>query len=152
MNTNGSNDTDRSADRSAAGRDERLQAEAERAERLGLASGANAAVDRYRLVMRALRQPLPAQLPADFAVRLARRIVQPEERGSIEDWLVSIVLFGVGVAGLFYLQPVMASVLESVHFTLPRVPWSLLVAVGIAIGVAWAVDRGAAQFKRTHVH
>jgi hypothetical protein len=132
--------------------DERLQSEAERAERMGSPPGANPAVDRYRLVMRALRHPLPAQLPADFAVRLAARVVQPEAHGGIEDWLVSLVLLGVGVAGLAYLQPVMASVLESVHFRLPGVPWPLLVGAIVAIGVAWVVDRGADQFKRTQAH
>lgn len=129
-------------------RDARLQDVAERAERQGLAAGGDAAVDRYRLVMRALRRPLAVQLPADFAARVAARIVLPEERGSVEDWLVSIVLLGVGVAGLFYLQPVMAGVLASVHFALPKVPWPLLVAGAIAIGVAWAVDHGAAHLKR----
>jgi hypothetical protein len=132
---------------SDGGRDARLQIEAERAERMGLPAGAHATVDRYRLVMRALRQPLAAQLPADFAARLAARVVQPEERGSSEDWLVSIVLFCVGAAGLFYLQPVMASVLAGMHYKLPGVPWPLLAAGAVAIGVAWAVDRGASHLK-----
>jgi len=128
--------------------DARLQDAAERAERLGLAPGANPAVDRYRLVMRAMRQPLAAQLPADFAARIAARIVLPEERGSVEDWLVSVLLLAVGVAGLLYLQPVMADVLASMHFALPKVPWPLLVASGIAVAVALAVDWGVAQLKR----
>lgn len=131
-----------------ADRDARLQAEAERAERMGLPPGGSAAVDRYRLVMRALRQPLAVQLPADFAARMAARIVMPDERGSLDDWLVSVLLLAVGVAGLVYLQPVMAQVLASVHFAMPKVPWPLLAAGGIAVGVAWAVDRGAAQLKR----
>ena len=129
-------------------RDARLQAEAERAERNGLAPGANAGVDRYRLVMRALRQPLAVQLPADFAARVSARIVLPEERGSVEDWLVSVLLLAVGVAGLLYLQPVMAEVLASMNFRLPTVPWPLLLAGGVAMSVAWAVDQGAARFKR----
>ena len=129
------------------GHDARLQDDAERAERLGLPAGADPAVDRYRLVMRALRQPLAAQLPAGFATRLAARVVQPEERGSREDWLVSIALFCVGAAGLFYLQPVMAAVLAGMHFNLPRVPWPLLAGGAVAIGVAWALDRGAARFR-----
>ncbi len=128
--------------------DARLQDAAERAERLGLAPGADAAVDRYRMVLRALRQPLAVQLPADFAARMSARIVLPEERGSAEDWLVSVLLFAVGGSGLFYLQPVMAEVLASMNFRLPSVPWPLVLAGGIAIAVAWAVDRGAAQFKR----
>lgn len=143
MNKNERNGTDAGP----AGADERLQAEAERAERMGLPAGTNATVDRYRLVMRALRQPLAAQLPADFAARLAARVVQPEERGSSEDWLVSILLFGLGVAGLVYLQPVMASVMAGMHFNLPRVPWPLLVGGAVAIGVAWALDRGASHFR-----
>ena len=50
------------------------QERALRAERLGLADGgADARLDDYRRIARALRQPLPDPLPADFAERVARR-------------------------------------------------------------------------------
>lgn len=131
-------------------REAALQARAEAAERQGLPPGEGAAVDRYRLVLRALRQPLAAQLPAGFAAQVAARIAHPEDKASVEDWLISLVLLAVGVTGLAYLQPVMASVLASMHVSLPRVPWPLLAAAGAALAVAWAVDRGAAQWKHHH--
>lgn len=131
-------------------RDARLQAQAEAAERAGLPAGGNAAVDRYRLVMRALRQPTDAQLPAGFAAQVAARIAHPEERSAFEDWLVSVALLAVGIAGLTYLQPVMATVLAGMHVSLPQVPWHLLAAAAAAVAVAWLVDRGASRWKQDH--
>ena len=51
--------------------DMRLQDEAERAEREGLPAGRDPRVDRYRLIVRALRQPLEPRLPADFDTHVA---------------------------------------------------------------------------------
>ena len=131
-------------------REARLQAMAEAAERQGLPAGADPAVDGYRLVMRALRMPLAHALPADFAARVARRVALPEERHALEDGLLSLLLLGVGITGLVYLQPVMAGVLASMHVDLPRVPWPLLVAAAAAVSVAWLVDRGATHWKHHH--
>jgi len=131
-------------------REASLQAQAEAAERQGLPHGANPAVDRYRLVLRALRAPLAIDLPADFAARVARRIAPPEERHALEDGLLRLLLLGIGITGLFYLQPVLATVLDSMHVSLPRVPWPLLVAAAAAVAVAWLVDRGATHWKQQH--
>ena len=132
--------------------DAHLQAQAQQAEQTGLPPGQNPGVDRYRLVLRALRMPVDEQLPADFARRIATRLEQPEERGSVEDFLTSIALLGVGIAGLAYMQPVMASILASLHYTLPRVPVPLLIAGGIGIAVAWLLDRGVSMRRHTHSH
>jgi hypothetical protein len=59
-------------------------------------------------------------------------------------------LLGIGITGLVYLQPVLATVLESMHVSVPRVPWPLLVAAGAAVAVAWLVDRGATHWKQHH--
>lgn len=48
-----------------------LQERALRAERLGLDDSADQALRRYRVVARALRQPLDENLPADFASKVA---------------------------------------------------------------------------------
>ncbi len=130
--------------------DAQLQAQAQRAEQMGLAPGGNPGVDRYRLVLRALRMPLAEHLPADFAQRVAAKIVQPEDRGSVEDFLTTLGLLGMGIAGLAYMQPVMASVLQRMHFHFPTVPVPLLVAGGIGIAVAWLLDRGVAMRKHAH--
>ena len=74
----------------ARDRDMRLQAEADRAEREALAPGGDPRVDRYRLVVRALRRPLQPQLPADFAARVAAMASRTCAKAcdGFEDWLV----------------------------------------------------------------
>jgi len=52
---------------------EKLQDAAARAEREQLPSG-DPQVDAYRLIWRALKQPLPVSLPADFAQQVARKL------------------------------------------------------------------------------
>ena len=89
-------------------RDESLQAEAEAAERLQLPPGGNAVVNEYRLVMRALRQPIAEGLPADFAARVARRMMFAEERGSFEDWMISVLMLLMAAVGLYFIQPLLA--------------------------------------------
>ena len=128
----------------------RLQAEAEAAERQQLPSAANPAVNEYRLVMRALRQPPPEGLPADFAVRMARRVLFAEERGSLEDWLVTGLMLAMAVGALFYLQPVLAQLAGAFQLTLPALPYPLLFAAAIAVGLAWAIDQGASRIGFLH--
>jgi hypothetical protein len=123
----------------------RLQAEAEAAERQQLPPAANPAVNEYRLVMRALRQPPPDGLPADFAARVARRVLFAEERGSFEDWLVTGLMLAMAAGALFYLQPVLAQVAGAFQVSLPALPWPLLMAAAVAVGLAWAVDQGVSR-------
>jgi len=125
----------------------RLQAEAEAAERQQLPPAANPAVNEYRLVMRALRQPPPDGLPADFAARVARRVLFAEERGSFEDWMVTALMLVLAAGALFYLQPVLAQVAGAFQLSLPALPWPLLFAAAAAIGVAWAIDQGVSHLK-----
>lgn len=126
-------------------REARLQAAAEQAERLGQPAGSDPELDRHRLVIRALNRPTALQLPADFAARIAKRILVAEEKSSIEDWLMTALLFGMGVIGLVYMQPVIALVVQRVHIDMPQLPWSMLAATLAGIAVAWAVDRGASR-------
>ena len=125
--------------------DERLQAEAEAAERLQLPPGANPMVNEYRLVMRALRQPPGQELPADFAARIARRVLFAEERGSLEDWMVTALMLALAAGALFYLQPLLAQVVGTFQVSLPSVPWPLLGAAAVAVGLAWAVEQGTSR-------
>ena len=124
----------------------RLQAEAELAERQRLPASGRPELDRYRLVLRALRQPLAVQLPADFAATVAARVVLAEDKSSLEDWLMTLLLLALAVAGLVYALPVAASVLGQLHFKLPTLPWPLLVAAVVSVAVAWALDRGALRW------
>jgi hypothetical protein len=126
-------------------REERLQAEAEAAERQGLPPGRDAAVDEYRLVMRALRLEPVAGLPLGFAARVARRVMFAEERGSVEDWIVTGLMLAMAAGGLYYLYPVIARMMATVHLDLPTLPWPLLLAAGAAVAVSWCIEQGAAR-------
>jgi hypothetical protein len=65
-----------------------LQEQALRAERLGLDPTSDADVQGYRTVMRALKEPLDVQLPADFAAKTARKATQRTTSNmSLELWL-----------------------------------------------------------------
>ena len=129
--------------------DERLQAEAEAAERQGLPPGGNPVVNEYRMVMRALRRAPPEGRPADFAARVARRVLFAEERGSMEDWMVTALMLGLAAAALIYMLPVLAKVVGALHVSLPTAPWPLLVAAAVAVGLAWAIEQGFAA-KNKH--
>ncbi len=133
-------------------REARLQAEAEAAERQQLPPGPNPAVNEYRLVMRALRQPPSESLPMDFAARVARRVLFAEERGSFEDWMVTALMLVMAAAGLIYLLPMLSRVVASFDVQLPTLPWPMLAATAAAVGLAWLVDQGATVWRQQHPH
>lgn len=139
----------RDIDQRALEQQARLQAQAELAERQQLPASGDPALDSYRLVIRALNQPLAEQLPADFAARVAARVGFSEERSSPEDWLMTGLMLVLAVAGLFYMRPVMASILGQFHFQLPSLPWPLLAAASASVAVAWALDRGAIGWRNS---
>ena len=126
-------------------REARLQAAAEQAECLGHPPGVDPGLDRHRLVIRALNRPTALQLPADFAARIAKRVLLAEERSGIEDWLMTLLLLGVGLIGLVYMQPVIALVVQRVHIDMPQLPWPMIAATGAGIAVAWIVDRSVSR-------
>ena len=125
----------------------RLQAQAELAERQGLPPGRDPQLDQYRLVIRALRQPPMDALPADFALRVAARVRLSEDGSNFEDWLVTVLLLAMAIVGLVYVQPVLANVISRLHFNLPTLPWPLLAAAAVSVGLAWVVDRGASTWR-----
>ena len=133
---------------SEADRDARLQRAALEAERLGLPPG-DPVLDRERLLLRALRAEPPAALPADFAARVAQRAERVATRAGPEDWMMTLLLGGLGIGALVYLQPFLLGVLRTLDLrvALPTLPWPMLVATAVAIGVAWAVDQGAMRIR-----
>ena len=127
--------------------DMRLQDEAERAEREGLPAGRDPRVDRYRLIVRALRLPLEPRLPADFDTHVAGLALRRDGDG-IEDLLVSLLLLAMGVGALLFVGPSLAKMMQAmVSITLPPLPWHQAVIAAICIGVVWAIDQG---WTRTH--
>jgi hypothetical protein len=123
-------------------REARLQAAAEQAERQGLQSGLDPELDRMRLVVRALRQEPVAQLSPNFARAVAVLAARREKQSAPEDWVMTALLGLLGIGGLFYLQPFMVKVLGEIHLDLPHIPWPMVIATGVAIAAAWAVDQG----------
>ena len=137
---------------SAFDREARLQAAAADAERRGLPPG-DPLLDRERLLLRALRIPPADGLPADFARVVALRAERLDARAAPEDWMMTLLLGALGIAALVYLQPVLLAVLRTLdlQLALPSLPWPMLVATAVAIGVAWGLDQGAMRFgSRRH--
>ncbi len=123
--------------------DKHAQAEAERAEREQSAASGDPRVNRYRLIVRALKQPLQPQLPADFAARVVAAIEQREHGDGLEDWMVVLLLFAMGVGGLLFVGPTLANIAHSmVSISLPPLPWNQLVMAALCIGIVWAIDSG----------
>jgi hypothetical protein len=124
-------------------REARAQAEAERAERTNATAGGDPRVDRYRLIVRALRQPLQPQLPADFAARVVAAAAGAEQGDGFEDWLVVLLMLGLGLGALFFVVPALAVFVHSmVSIRLPAMPWHQLTIALACIGVVWAIDSG----------
>jgi hypothetical protein len=136
MNTNGpdTNDVDR---------DVRRQAEAEIAERGGLATGRDPEVDRHRLIVRALRQPLEPQLPDDFAVRVAKLAAHRSGTG-VEDFLLTSLLLVLGIVALLFVGPALAKAAQMiVSSQLPaQLSWRPLGTAAVCIGLVWMIDSG----------
>lgn len=119
----------------------RLQALAEQAEREGLAASGDPQLDRYRLVARALRQPLMHALPEDFAAHVLRRIGHAEERSGLEDGLTTALLLVMAVVGLLVMQPFLGVIIDQFQVSIPDLPWPQLVGSVFCIGVVWQIDR-----------
>lgn len=82
-------------------REWRAQERALRAERLGLdPSNGDAHVRRYRMLARALREPMPAALPDDFAQQVAAKVAATQARSKADDSRLEFALIGTLVATL----------------------------------------------------
>jgi hypothetical protein len=116
----------------------RLQEQALRAERLGLDPRGDATLQRYRTVMRALRQPLDENLSPDFAAQMAARVQQRTAVDTrLELWMstallgmLGAILLGVVVMyGQQWLQMTWATM--AAHSLLS--PWLVALAVSMAL-------------------
>lgn len=125
----------------------RLQAEAERAERERFPPSRDLRLDRYRLIVRALRQPLEPQLEADFDARVAS-IAERGRNDGFEEWMIVLLLLVLGVGGLLFVGPALANAAHTmVSVRLPPLPWHEFALAAICIGVVWTIDIG---WGRTH--
>ena len=115
-------------------------------ERSGLPDSADPRVARYRLIARALRQPLPDALPADFARRIAAQVETPaldtrlELRSQIA--LVALLLISGGVVALIYGESWGAAIASVLPSSATTSGWAL--ALIACLGVSWGIE----QLKR----
>ncbi|GLQ46905.1 hypothetical protein GCM10007862_19560 [Dyella lipolytica] len=125
----------------AAEREWALQEQAVNAERLSLDPTDDAAVSRYRIVARMLRQPLDESLPLDFADQVA---AQARRRNAVDmrlELCLSVTLLGLLAAVLVVLTAFHGQEwLQLIRAVLPTHalmnPWLLLLAVCIALSAA----------------
>lgn len=124
----------------------RRQASAEAAERAGAPRSADPDIEVYRQVIRAARQPLADQLPADFAERVARLVHADEQIGFLDRWLPMIAAGVLLIAGVFSSAAMLGGAAEEVaaalgSLGLERLPWSMLMPAGLAVGLAGAAEK-----------
>lgn len=127
-------------------REWQAQERALQAERLGLdPSNGDERVRRYRLLARALREPMPHALPADFARRMAARVAAAPARAGADDSRLEFVLIGTLVAVMVVAAGVVVADYGSAWLPAfrrllpasgaPATDWML--ALGACLGVSW---------------
>ena len=128
---------------------EKLQDAAERAEREHLPPG-DPQVDAYRLIWRALKQPLPISLPADFAQQVARKLQTREEAAGLEQWLTNFLLVTLAVAAaVFALPPLAATLAPILRATAAQpMPWSLIFVAALGMVAVWLTDAAVVARRR----
>ncbi len=125
-------------------REWQAQERALRCERLHATDSGDPRVARYRLIVRALRQPLPEALPADFAAQMARLAgaraaldVGVEQR--LMQALVAALALAIGVVVLLYGQAAWQAVLAVWPQSSARASqWAL--ALAACVGLTWTFE------------
>ena len=147
------------ADKHAFGKqdDQEWQAQ-ERAlqeERLGSGASDDPLVAQYRLVARALRQPMPDGLPGDFARQMAARLAHAPpldtrfEQGLMRALAVLLALSGVVASALYGSIWWQAMVAYLPSFSGVALHWTL--ALATCVGLSWSLEQWR-QHARTRRH
>ena len=128
-------------------REWRLQERALREERLHADDAGDPEVAAYRHVVRALREPLPEALPADFAKSVAAQAARMPARGDslLERWLVRGLIVTFAVSALYFVANDGGAWLRASLSLLPNADASALRSWGLALGacvaMTWAFGR-----------
>jgi hypothetical protein len=132
-------------------REWQAQEHAMRRERLRLdAINDDARTRRYRLLARALREPLPDALPVDFAQRMAARIAigplrQPQAGTRFEFMLITalatLLVLATGIVTAIY----GSAWLSAISAVLPAGATRWLLIFASCIGVSWLLGLGLGQ-------
>lgn len=129
-----------------------VQERAMRRERLHLdAAGDDARTRRYRLLARALRQPPPDGLPADFAQRVASRVAAEPVTFRVESLLMTTLSIALGVAALVVVDVYGSEWLPSFSAVLPAPhgqagEW--LLAFAGCVGASWLLGQWQRHGRR----
>lgn len=126
------------------GREWQAQERALQAERLHLGGG-DPRLASYRAIARALRQPLPHGLPADFARQLAARLGRAPldtrvEQGLLRGLVTLLALSGAVVAAM-YGQAWLPAILAVLPASASPNAMHWLLAVVACVGMSWAFDQ-----------
>lgn len=118
-----------------------LQERALREERLASADSGDAGAASYRIVVRALREPVREALPADFAARIAARCARPNARGDngLEAWLVRVLVVVFAVSALYVVASQGGAWLRASLSLLPAADATAVRSWGLALGACMAM-------------
>jgi hypothetical protein len=136
-------------------REWRLQERALREERLHAGDAGDPEIAAYRRIVRALREPLPDALPADFATDVARSAAQgvaaqsaalpARGEGAVERWLVRGLVVAFAVSALYTVANDGGAWLRASLSLLPNADASALrnwgLALGACVAITWAFGR-----------
>jgi len=128
-------------------REWRLQERALREERLHADDAGDPEIAAYRQVVRALRQPLPDALPADFAQGVAAQAARLPARGesAVERWLVRGLVVAFAVSALYFVANDGGAWLRASLSLLPNADARALRSWGLAlsacVAITWAFGR-----------
>ncbi len=105
---------------------------------------ADSRIAQYRLVARALRQPMPDLLPADFAKNLAARVAHVPLDTRLERWLMCLLTGAMIVSGIVAMLIHGAGWWQAVASSVPdtsatTINW--ICAVGACMGGSWLLER-----------
>ena len=128
-------------------REWRLQERALREERLHAGDAGDPEIAAYRRIVRALRQPPPDALPADFAQGVAARAARLPARGegAGERWLVRGLVVAFAASALYFVADDGGAWLRASLSLLPDADVGALRSWGLALGacvaMTWAFGR-----------
>lgn len=104
-------------------------------------------IDAYRAVHRAIiAAPMP-QPPADFAARIAAEVCDLCDSSRLEALLQRLLLIAVVVATLMFAGPYLMAAAADVVALSHDLPLPMLLATGIGLGFAAAIDRLASGHR-----
>lgn len=135
-------------------REWRLQERALREERLASADGGDDGIAAYRKVVRALREPLPDALPADFAANVAARAACPPARGDsgVERWLLRALVAAFAASALYVVANDGGDWLRASASLLPAADATALRSWGLALGACIAMTWALGRMREGHGH